>query len=184
MAWSRTRQALAVGYRSGTHPILPVEERSEFVFVWDGQTMMACEEDTIASALFAHGVRVFGHHAHDGAPQGMLCANGQCSQWTVVADDPPVKACMTPSWPGTSIAPLSGKPVLPDVHTVPEMRSVQRVEVECLIIGGGPTGLSAAIELGHAGVRTLLVDDKHRLGRKPVLQMHKSAWAVKGDRLS
>ncbi|MCS7281898.1 MAG: NAD(P)-binding protein [Anaerolineae bacterium] len=32
------------------------------------------------------------------------------------------------------------------------------------VIGGGPAGLSAAIELGKAGVRTLIVDDKHRLG--------------------
>jgi sarcosine oxidase subunit alpha len=39
--------------------------------------------------------------------------------------------------------------------------------------GGGPAGLSAAIELGKAGVRALLVDDKHRLGGKLILQTHK-----------
>jgi NADPH-dependent 2,4-dienoyl-CoA reductase/sulfur reductase-like enzyme/Pyruvate/2-oxoacid:ferredoxin oxidoreductase delta subunit len=50
---------------------------------------------------------------------------------------------------------------------------LQTVEVECLIIGGGPAGLSAAIELGKAGVRALVVDDKHRLGGKLVLQTHK-----------
>jgi len=71
------------------------------------------------------------------------------------------------------VDPLDGKPVLPDVHTVPEMRTVETAEVECLIIGGGPAGLSAAIELGKAGVRTLIVDDKHRLGGKLVLQTHK-----------
>ncbi|RPJ82021.1 MAG: FAD-dependent oxidoreductase, partial [Acidobacteria bacterium] len=41
------------------------------------------------------------------------------------------------------------------------------------VIGGGPAGLTAAIELGKAGVRTLIVDDKHRLGGKLVLQTHK-----------
>ena len=45
--------------------------------------------------------------------------------------------------------------------------------MECLIIGGGPAGLTAAIELGKAGVRALIVDDKHRLGGKLVLQTHK-----------
>ncbi|MCK7504181.1 MAG: FAD-dependent oxidoreductase [Desulfobacterales bacterium] len=47
-----------------------------------------------------------------------------------------------------------------------------------LIIGGGPAGLSAAIELGKLGVRTLLVDDKDRLGGKLVLQTHKFFGSV------
>jgi NADPH-dependent 2,4-dienoyl-CoA reductase/sulfur reductase-like enzyme/ferredoxin len=50
-----------------------------------------------------------------------------------------------------------------------------------LILGGGPAGLSAAIELGKRGIQTLLVDDRHRLGGKLVLQTHRffgSAEAV------
>jgi len=42
-----------------------------------------------------------------------------------------------------------------------------------LIIGGGPSGLAAAIELGKRNVQTLLIDDKHILGGKLVLQTHK-----------
>jgi len=42
-----------------------------------------------------------------------------------------------------------------------------------LIIGGGPAGLSAAIELGKLGIQSLLVDDKYRLGGKLVLQTHR-----------
>jgi len=135
--------------------------------------MHTCEGETIASALFANGVRIFGHHHKDGAPQGIFCANGQCAQCLVMADGLPVKACMIPVRPGMRVEPLDGKPALPDVHTVPEMRTVETVEVECLVIGGGPAGLSAALELGKAGVRTLIVDDKHRLGGKLVLQTHK-----------
>jgi NADPH-dependent 2,4-dienoyl-CoA reductase/sulfur reductase-like enzyme/Fe-S-cluster-containing hydrogenase component 2/bacterioferritin-associated ferredoxin len=52
------------------------------------------------------------------------------------------------------------------------------VETEVLIIGGGPAGLSAAIELGRLGVRTLVVDDKDRLGGKLVLQTHKFFGSV------
>ncbi|MCU0293340.1 MAG: FAD-dependent oxidoreductase, partial [Thermoanaerobaculaceae bacterium] len=47
------------------------------------------------------------------------------------------------------------------------------MEVECLILGGGPAGLSAAIELGRAGVGVVIVDDKEKLGGKLVLQTHK-----------
>jgi len=161
-------------YRIREHPILPVEERPGFEFYWQGRAMSAREGETIASALFANGVRIFGHHEKDGAPQGIFCANGQCAQCAVVADGLPVKACMIPVRPGMQVEPLDGKPVLPDVHsTMPRMQAIETVEMECLIIGGGPAGLSAAIELGKAGVRTLIVDDKHRLGGKLVLQTHK-----------
>ena len=46
---------------------------------------------------FANGVRTFGHHHKDGAPQGIFCANGQCAQCSVVADGLPVKSCMASS---------------------------------------------------------------------------------------
>jgi sarcosine oxidase subunit alpha len=160
-------------YRVREHPILPVEERPEIEFTWQGRTIGAREGETIAAALFANGVRIFGYHHKDGAPQGIFCANGQCAQCLVVADGLPVKACMTPVRGGMRVEPLDGKPVLPDVHTVPELRTVETVEVECLVIGGGPAGLSAAIQLGEAGVRTLLVDDRQRLGGKLILQTHK-----------
>ena len=160
-------------YRVHTHPILPVVERPEFEFSWQGRVMRACEGETIAAALFAGGVRVFGHHHKDGAPQGIFCANGQCAQCLVMADGLPVKACMTRVAPGMRVEPLDGKPVLPDAHAVPEMHPISTLEVECLIIGGGPAGLAAAIELGKAGVRTLLVDDKQRPGGKLILQTHK-----------
>jgi NADPH-dependent 2,4-dienoyl-CoA reductase/sulfur reductase-like enzyme/Fe-S-cluster-containing hydrogenase component 2/bacterioferritin-associated ferredoxin len=71
------------------------------------------------------------------------------------------------------VLPLDGLPVLPGVAGKTQVRAIETVDVECLIIGGGPAGLTAAIELGKAGVRALIVDDKHRLGGKLVLQTHK-----------
>ena len=164
--------------RITVHPILPVEDRPAFEFTWQGQPMQAYEGETISAALFANEVRIFGHHSKDGAPQGIFCANGQCAQCLVMADGLPVKACMVPVRPGMRVEPLEGKPSLPDVSGVPDMRTIEIVEVECLIIGGGPAGLSAAVELGKAGVRTLVVDDKHCLGGKLVLQTHKFFGSV------
>lgn len=128
----------------------------------------------ISSALFANGIHTFGHHPKDNSPQGIFCANGQCSQCMVIADGLPVKACMTPVKPGMRVYPAEGLPVLPDVpagavHYAP----IPRKSVEVLIIGGGPAGLSAAQELGKAGVSVLLVDDKDKLGGKLVLQTHR-----------
>jgi NADPH-dependent 2,4-dienoyl-CoA reductase/sulfur reductase-like enzyme/Fe-S-cluster-containing hydrogenase component 2/bacterioferritin-associated ferredoxin len=155
------------------HPILPTAEPASIAFSWQGQPFHARPGETIASALFANGVRTFGHHPKDGAPQGIFCANGQCAQCAVVADGLPVKACMVAVRAGMDVQPLDGLPVLPDLAAEPRRHEIETVDVECLIIGGGPAGLTAAIELGTAGVRVLVIDDKHRLGGKLVLQTHK-----------
>jgi thioredoxin reductase/Fe-S-cluster-containing hydrogenase component 2/bacterioferritin-associated ferredoxin len=161
-------------YRIKDHPILPIPPEPTVGFTWQGRNLMARDGETIASALFANGVRVFGHHPKDHAPMGIYCANGQCAQCSVIADGLSVKSCMVPVTAGMAVAPLEGKPVLLD----PEggdtrFRDIETLQVECLILGGGPAGLSAAIELGKAGVGVILVDDKASLGGKLVLQTHK-----------
>ncbi|HAF70061.1 MAG: Putative oxidoreductase [Acetothermia bacterium 64_32] len=155
------------------HPILPIPQRKKISFFFKGRELSAYEGDTIAAALFAHGIRIFGHHPKDGAPQGIFCANGQCAQCLVIADGLPVKACMTLVGEGMRVEPVEGLPVLPKVDAPPPMREPETIEVPALIIGGGPAGLAAAIELGKRKVKTLLVDDKHLLGGKLVLQTHR-----------
>ncbi len=160
-------------FRIKQHPILRIPEADEITFYWQGQELVAQKGETIASALFAHGIRVFGHHPRDHSPQGLFCANGQCSQCMVLANGKPVKSCMELVEQNMHVAPMEGLPELPRVDQVPGMKPVQEIEVPVLIIGGGPSGLSAGIELGKRGVRALLVDDKHRLGGKLVLQTHR-----------
>ncbi len=155
------------------HPILGSRVSQPISFTFDGRAIEAEAGETIASALMASGIRVFGHHPKDGAPQGIFCANGQCSQCLVVADGRPVKACMTPVVRGMVVESLDGLPELPRVTEAATSGDIERIDVDVLVIGGGPAGLSAALELGAAGVRVLLVDDKDRLGGKLVLQTHR-----------
>jgi NADPH-dependent 2,4-dienoyl-CoA reductase/sulfur reductase-like enzyme/Fe-S-cluster-containing hydrogenase component 2/bacterioferritin-associated ferredoxin len=168
-------------YRIAEHPILPIEPRETVAFYWQGQKLAAKHGETIASALFANGVRIFGYHPKDGAPQGIFCANGQCAQCLVLADGRPVKSCMELVQEGLKVEPVKGLPELPPVERCPEMGEIEAIRVPVLIIGGGPSGMSAAIELGKRlppapgedGFQVLLVDDKHRLGGKLVLQTHR-----------
>ncbi len=159
--------------RIENHPILPPEGRRGVTITFDGRELVALEAETIAAALFANGIRTFGYHPRDGAPLGIFCANGQCAQCLVVASGRPVKACMTPVVPGMVIEPLRGLPRLPKVSGVPELAPISSLRVAVLIIGGGPAGMSGAIQLGQHGIKTLLIDDKDRLGGKLVLQTHR-----------
>ena len=155
------------------HPILATPQAQPFVFTFDGKPVEALPGEMISSALFAADIRVFGHHPKDGAPQGIFCANGQCSQCMVRANGVPVKACMTPAVEGMVVEPMDGLPVLPEVADAPQMSDATVIDVDVLIIGGGPAGMSAALELAASSVNVLLVDDKDRLGGKLVLQTHK-----------
>lgn len=160
-------------YRIKKHPILPVPEVEEVEFTWKETPLKAKKGETIASALFANGIRVFGHHHKDGSPLGIFCANGQCSQCMVLADGKPVKSCMELITSGMNVMPNDGLPVLPEVNENPKLKNIPELEIPVLIIGGGPAGLSAANELGKMGVNVILVDDKQKLGGKLVLQTHR-----------
>lgn len=164
------------------HPILAAGRNAPTItFYWKGSPRTARSGETIASALFAAGIRTFGHHPRDGSPQGLFCANGQCTQCLVLADGKPVKACIALVRPGMKVDPIAGLPHLPEVEGTPASHPIETVKVPVLILGGGPAGLSAAIELGQHGTPCLLVDDKQRLGGKLVLQTHRffgSAEAV------
>lgn len=159
--------------RISSHPVLAVAPKTSVEIEWNGRALPALEGETIAAALLASGVRVFGHHPKDGSPQGIFCANGRCSQCLVIADGKPVKACVTRVLPRMRVAASEGLPELPRAVEMPAMREPREVAVEALIIGGGPAGLSAAIELGKLGVDTLVIDDKSSLGGKLVLQIHR-----------
>ena len=79
-------------YRIKSHPILIDESEATIPFYWQDKLFYAKPNEMISSALIAQGVQVFRHHVKDHSPQGIFCANGQCSQCMVNADGLPVKA--------------------------------------------------------------------------------------------
>lgn len=165
-------------FRIRSHPILRVPPRKTVVFKFKGEEFTALEGETIASALYANGIKIFGHHHKDGAPLGIFCANGQCDQCKVIANGITVKACMTKVEENMDVWPLDSLPALPDVDTKPEFEEIPEYEYDVLILGGGPAGLRAATVLGEKGVKTLIVDDKDKLGGKLILQTHKFFGSV------
>jgi NADPH-dependent 2,4-dienoyl-CoA reductase/sulfur reductase-like enzyme/Fe-S-cluster-containing hydrogenase component 2 len=155
------------------HPILQIPIRKKIKFKFDGKELTGFEGMVISSALFLNKIKIFGHHVKDGSPQGIFCANGQCSQCNVIANDIPVKACTTPLKEGMIIESCNGLPNLPPLDIPVEVGDPEIIDTEVLIIGAGPAGLSATKVLGDYGLKVILVDDKDHLGGKLVLQTHK-----------
>ncbi|MFH1221211.1 MAG: FAD-dependent oxidoreductase [Candidatus Eisenbacteria bacterium] len=160
-------------HRIEKHPILAPEGEANIPFTFAGKTLWAKPGEVISSALFAHGITVFGHHEKDGSPQGIFCANGQCAQCMVMANGIPVKGCMTQVREGMSLTACDGTPGLPEADTPPrDLTPIRTIDIGVLVIGAGPAGIAAALELAPHGVDVIIVDDKHQIGGKLVLQTH------------
>ncbi len=164
--------------RITTHPVLRVPDRETVLFYWNKTPFSAGKDEVISSALFANGIKIFGHHHKDGSAQGIFCANGQCAKCTVIANGIPVKACMTKVTENMIVESVEGLPKLPEVNDTPQISDIEQLTTKVLIIGGGPAGLSAAIQLEENGISTILIDDKDELGGKLVLQTHKFFGSV------
>ena len=156
------------------HPVLEVPQGQKVVeFTFDGKKMTGYEGEAVSSALFANGVRQFSIHRNGKAPQGIFCANGQCSQCTVIIDGLPQKSCITPLKAGMKIETLNGVPKLAEDDRPVEHTERRNESCDVLVVGGGPSGLNATIELAQLGFNVILVDDKAKLGGKLLLQTHK-----------
>jgi NADPH-dependent 2,4-dienoyl-CoA reductase/sulfur reductase-like enzyme/Pyruvate/2-oxoacid:ferredoxin oxidoreductase delta subunit/bacterioferritin-associated ferredoxin len=165
-------------HRIENHPILPPLPPPSVPFVWNGQEVLARPGEMVSSALYAAGISTFGHHHRDGGAQGIFCVNGQCSQCTVLVDGKPLKACMTPVQAGLVVSSCDGRPALAPHDAPPIVGRPGEHRTRVLILGGGPAGLCAAVELGKLGIPVLIIDDKPALGGKLTLQTHQFFGSV------
>lgn len=156
------------------HPVLSVPENEKKVeFFFNDKKFEGYEGEAVSSALISNNIKEFAIHKKDDAPQGIYCANGQCSHCTLIIDGLPLKSCITPLKGGMKMETLRYVPKLPENDT--PVKHFEKKEEKCdvLVIGGGPSGLTATIELAKLGLKVILVDDKNLLGGKLLLQTHK-----------
>ena len=139
----------------------------------DGKEATGYEGEMVSSALIAEGLKIFSIHQKGDSPHGIYCANGQCSHCTLIIDGFPLKSCITPLTEGMNVNTLHHLPDLPEDDK--PLAEIEKKEKKCdvLVVGGGPSGLTATIELAKLGFNIILVDDKESLGGKLLLQTHK-----------
>jgi sarcosine oxidase subunit alpha len=193
------------------------------IFSFNGKPVEAREGDSVASALYRSGRRIFSRSFKYHRPRGLLCMRGKCPNCLMNVDGAPnIRTCVTAAraglrvrsqnaWPSLerdclSIAqrfdwlmPVgwyykvftdrqSWRAVEPFIRRVaglgdaPEPGSSNLeyehayMQAEVAVIGGGPSGLAAAIEAGARGEQVILIDDQPALGGH--LRYRKNAAAL------
>jgi sarcosine oxidase subunit alpha len=79
------------------HPVLgKLDDRKRIPFTFEGKEYEAHENETIAAALLANGVRTLRVHEESGTPRGFYCNIGHCMECRVnVNGQANVRACLT-----------------------------------------------------------------------------------------
>ena len=87
------------------HPGELIDRSTEITFSFDGKPVRAFAGDTIGSALFAAGRRVFSRSFKYHRPRGLLCCSGHCANCQMTVDGQPnVRVCVTPAGEGAAVS--------------------------------------------------------------------------------
>jgi sarcosine oxidase, subunit alpha len=199
------------------------DSTEKFTFEFDGKKIEAHAGDSVASALYRAGRRIFTRSFKYHRPRGLLCVAGRCPNCLMNVDGTPnVRACVTPAQAGMRVEHQNAYPSLDQDW----LAGVQRLDwlmpvgwyyktmthewswhaaegfirkaaglgvapepgegstdyehgwmhAEVAVIGGGPAGLNAALDLAKGGAQVTLVDDQPELGGH--LRYRKRAGAV------
>jgi predicted molibdopterin-dependent oxidoreductase YjgC len=87
------------------HPILgAAPERKTVTILFDGAPLPALEDEPVAAALLAAGIRVFRTSKKRGESRGVFCAIGRCTDCMMTVDGVPnVRTCVTPVRDGMEV---------------------------------------------------------------------------------
>jgi len=214
-------------HRLPPQPHQALNRAKRVTFDFDGRSYEAFEGETVASALYAAGVRIFTRSFKYHRPRGLLCCANACPNCIVDVDGTPnVRACAElvregmkvthqNAWPSLGFDLMAAGEHLPFISTVgfyykmfykprwmwPYYETVlrnaaglgkididwqpdyiydkQNMHCEVAVLGGGPAGLTAALEAAKAGVRVVLVEDNEQLGGHLRFQTRK--FTVEGE---
>lgn len=77
------------------HPILNFERGEKITFYYNGEAIEGYENETVAEALHAAGIRRLGYSPELHRPRGLFCAIGNCSScFMTVNGEPNVRVCV------------------------------------------------------------------------------------------
>ncbi len=97
--------------RLSEHPILEFKRGKKVTIYFNGKPIEAYEGETVASALYAAGIRIFSRSFRFHRPRGFFCAIGKCSACMMEVDGiPNVRTCKVYVRDGMQVRTQSGTP--------------------------------------------------------------------------
>ncbi|MDE0004206.1 MAG: FAD-dependent oxidoreductase, partial [Rhodospirillaceae bacterium] len=146
----------------------------------DGKSFNAITGESIASALAASGKLELGRDK-SGASRGLFCGMGACFDCQVsVNGGPPVRACLTKVRQGMKLRSLDYRAAVPVADPRCAREPSIRLDPDVLIVGAGPAGISAALELAEAGASVVVADERPEAGGQFFKQLARShAFALR-----
>ena len=90
--------------RLPAHPGELIDRAQELTFTFDGKPVQAYAGDTIGSALYASGRRLFSRSFKYHRPRGLQCCSGHCANCQMTVDgEPNIRVCVTPARAGAVV---------------------------------------------------------------------------------
>src|SRR5713101_5877168 len=133
-------------------------------FTFNGHAYQGYAGDTLASALLANDVRVVANSVTYGRPRGIVSAGIEEPNALVqVGPEPMLRATQVELVDGLDATGLNGRGRLSSEADNGRFDKIY-AHCEVLIIGGGRSGLTAALAAGRSGDRVILVDEQAELG--------------------
>ncbi|MEM3848262.1 MAG: FAD-dependent oxidoreductase, partial [Zestosphaera sp.] len=131
------------------------------------------EGESVAVALYAMGIDTLSWSSVLGRARGPFCMIGKCSSCFIVVDGVPnTKTCRVPVREGMRVERQKGL-VQPSGGGGPNDVREEVVDVDVLVVGGGPAGMSAALKASEFGLEVLIVEEHFKLGGQLLKQTHK-----------
>lgn len=140
----------------------------------NGHTIYGYEGEAIATVLAASGIRRLRHTQKNHDPRGLYCCMGTCHNCLVTVNGyPNIRACVTPIEQFQEIVLQDGFGRLEPDIPIPNAGEKFRHKVQILVLGGGPSGLSAAISAARSGAEVLVIDENLQPGGQIYRQLPK-----------
>ncbi|MFO7852860.1 MAG: FAD-dependent oxidoreductase [Bacteroidota bacterium] len=152
------------------HPILDVPEKEKVSFKFNGNTIVAEKDYTIAAALHQAGYPVHSHSLEN-RNRSLECGIGKCGACEMLVDGVIRRICITRVNDVKEVKTIPHD-YRPGVEKIETDEALKIYKTDVVIIGAGPAGLAAREILNQHNVSNIVIDNNDQIGGQFLMQTH------------